>query len=136
VDRDVLLDTGTYFAVVSDEGETASGPSRLRVLQFHPDFARDLSELEQCRRFDGRGEDLDIYRIDPAGPGFISLTQDSDDEGFLPCLRLWDESGLNLLFGSGTCSGETTQERPLAAAYATVHDDLRNATGAYCLSQR
>jgi hypothetical protein len=136
-DRDVELAAGRYFVVVSDENNTSDGSYRLRVLPFHPAFARDLSSGAQCRTFDGL-EDLDIYRITlPDEAARVVLSQESSEPGFMPCLRLWDENGLNLLLGSDGCTGPiTVSPLPAGTYYATVHDDLRNATGSYCLEQR
>jgi hypothetical protein len=136
-DRDVELTAGTYFVAVSDEEDTSTGPYRLRVLQFHADFARDLSSGVQCQTFDGWGEDFDLYRIDPEGSDQLMLTQTSNEEGFRPCLRVWDQNGTQLLPppDENTCTGPTTVELPSAGYYASVHDDSRNATGSYCLAQ-
>ena len=135
-DRDVELTSGTYYVVVSDQGDTNVGPYRLRVLQFHPDFARELSGGPQCRTLDG-WSDLDIFRIDPEGADQLTLTQESSEEFFRPCLRVWDQAGVQLLPPPevNSCTGPITIDLPAGGYYASVHDDSRDATGSYCLTQ-
>ena len=137
-DRDVELSAGRYFVLVSDKNNTSDGAYRLRVLPFDPAFARDLSSGAQCRTLDGI-EDLDIYRITLSDDDSarVELSQESSEPDFTPCLRLWGEDGLNLLLGSEGCTGSiVVSPLPPGTYYATVHDDLRNAAGSYCLEQR
>ena len=65
------------------------------------------------------------------------LTQESNEENYRPCLRVWDQTGVQLLPPPelNSCTGPTTVDLPAGAYYASVHDESRDATGSYCLTQ-
>jgi hypothetical protein len=136
--RDVAIAPGTYYVLVSDEIDDADGPYRLRMLPLQPDFAHDLAAGPQCRTLDGWGEDVDVHRITLETPSTVGivLSQQSNEPGFQPCLRLWSETTLNAFYGTAECSGPVALSLPLAAGtyYATVHDDFRTSPGSYCLA--
>lgn len=135
-DRDIKLDAGSYFVVVTDKENASRGAYRLRVLALAPDFLRDLSTSSQCRTLADLG-DLDLYRLvlpNPK-PKQIVLTIVPGDHDFVPCLRLWDVQG-RLIVGGDACTGPIAQPLPPLPFYATVGADQINGTGFYCVTLR
>jgi hypothetical protein len=134
-DRELKLGPGSFFVVVTDKENTSVGAYRLRVLPFDPAFVRDVSTAAQCRTLDAWKTWTSTGSTFPCRRPTRSSSPRSPATGNSGPASAVGRAGETLVRRRRMHRpGRDTTAR--GTCYATVHADLINATGSYCLTPR